>query len=335
MPRLLLSQYYMSKGYGSNFIYARVIEAELDKRGELADLHASVERLAKKPWADIQKNLGFYAKRLYQAACEVAPDAFATPEDVAQALRNAEKGELYNVQFLVQTILEDLQAREKATKKPCRLVLGPRRVGPVDRGRRRPPRPAPGPRRGGRRQGQGKIWIFVTTHEDMGSIYQNARALKGDMKKIEGRFRFKFSLTTENIELVLEDRIFKKTIAGKAEVATTYNAEPGRPPRPRPARQHEPEAPRMRARSGSSLSIRSSLTRFTSSRRSSRASARGRPRRAALRLDPNPAGDHSGHPSRSAAAATSTRPWARWSASTRSTTTSPARARCPPTSVAN
>lgn len=94
LPRLLLSQYYMSKGYGGNFIYARVIEAELDKRGVLADLHSSAERLAKKPWGDIQKNVGFYAKALYQAACEVAPDVFSTPEEVAQALKNAEKGEL-------------------------------------------------------------------------------------------------------------------------------------------------------------------------------------------------------------------------------------------------
>jgi len=36
----------------------------------------------------------------------------------------------------------------------------------------------------------------------MGSIYKEARALEGDMKKIEGRFRFKPALTTENIELV-------------------------------------------------------------------------------------------------------------------------------------
>ena len=67
-------------------------------------------------------------------------------------------------------------------------------------------------------KGQGRIWIFVTTHEDMGAIYQNARALQADMKKIEGRFRYKWSLTTENIELVLEDRIFKKKIAGKDAV---------------------------------------------------------------------------------------------------------------------
>ena len=33
LPRLLLSQFYQSKGYGANFLYARVIEAELDQRG--------------------------------------------------------------------------------------------------------------------------------------------------------------------------------------------------------------------------------------------------------------------------------------------------------------
>ena len=61
----------------------------------------------------------------------------------------------------------------------------------------------------------------------MGAIYQNARALKGDMKKIEGRFRFKWNLTTENIELVLEDRIFKKNSAGAADVSRVYNDNPG------------------------------------------------------------------------------------------------------------
>src|SRR6185437_2905150 len=76
-------------------------------------------------------------------------------------------------------------------------------------------------------KGQGKIWIFVTTHEDMGAIYQNARALQADMKKIEGRFRFKWSLTTENIELVLEDRIFKKKLAGRDAVRDAYEAAPG------------------------------------------------------------------------------------------------------------
>ena len=92
LPQLLLSQFYQAKGYSSNFLYARVIEAELDKRGKLAELHATTERLAKKPWADIQKNLTFFANALYQAACEVASDAFKTPEDVRRAITEAGQG---------------------------------------------------------------------------------------------------------------------------------------------------------------------------------------------------------------------------------------------------
>src|SRR5208337_3129173 len=76
-------------------------------------------------------------------------------------------------------------------------------------------------------KGQGRLWIIVTTHGDMGSIYKEARALEGDMKKIEGRFRFKPALTTENIELVLEDRLFKKKVAGRQELESTYKERGG------------------------------------------------------------------------------------------------------------
>ena len=34
LPKVLLSQYYQARGYGSNLLYARVIEAELDRQGK-------------------------------------------------------------------------------------------------------------------------------------------------------------------------------------------------------------------------------------------------------------------------------------------------------------
>lgn len=227
LPRLLLSQYYQARGYSSNLLYARVIEQEIDRRGKLDALHIEVAALADRPWTDIQKNPGFYSKHLYQAACKVAPDAFATPDDVAQALKTAEKGDLYNVQFLVQTMLDDLAARERETKWPCRILLVLDESGQWiedDAGRLAQLQALV---EESAVKGQGKIWIFVTTHEDMGAIYQNARALQADMKKIEGRFRFKWSLTTENIELVLEDRIFRKKLTGKHAVGSAYDAAPG------------------------------------------------------------------------------------------------------------
>ena len=129
--------------------------------------------------------------------------------------------------MFIQTILDDLNARQKSTGEPCRLVLVFDESGQWiedDQGRLAQLQALV---EEAAIKGQGKIWLFVTTHGDMGSIYQNAKAIKGDMKKIEGRFRFKFPLTTENIELVLQDRIFKKNLKGKTEVAQAYNENPG------------------------------------------------------------------------------------------------------------
>ena len=229
LPRILLSQWYVAKGYGGNILYARVIESEVDKRGKLEALHEAVSRISGKPWSEIVRNLGFYSKALYGAACEVAPDAFHKPDDVAAALKNAEKGELFNVKFLVRTILDDLEQQEKATGKPTRIVLLLDESGQwiEDSGERLSQLQALVEEAA--ETGRGKIWVMVTTHEDMGSIYQNAKRLEahGDFKKIEGRFRYKWNLTTENIELVLEDCVFRKTVQGKRELDALYKSSPG------------------------------------------------------------------------------------------------------------
>ena len=223
LPSLLLSQYYLSQGYGNNLIYARVIEAELDRQGKLKDLHQAVEARAKRTWKDIQQNLSFYSRHLYDAACEVAPEVFETPQAVERALKEAEKGELYNARFLVDTILEGLQRDEKEKKKPQRVLLVLDESGQwIENDYSRLAQLQALIEEAAVR-GQGRIWVIVTTHGDMGSIYKEARALEGDMKKIEGRFRFKFGLTTENIELVLEDRLFKKTLSGKQHLDQLYS----------------------------------------------------------------------------------------------------------------
>ncbi len=227
LPSLLLSQYYLSCGYSSNLIYARVIEAELDKQGKLPALHEAVEQRAKKPWADIQRNLSFYSRHLYDAACAVAPEVFSGPQDVERAMKEAERGELHNVAFLVDTILEGINKREAERKKPQRLLLVLDESGQWiedDSGRLSQLQALV---EEAAIKGQGKIWIIVTTHGDMGSIYQEARKLQGDMKKIEGRFRFKPALTIENIELVLEDRLFKKKLAGRQNIEQMYDTRSG------------------------------------------------------------------------------------------------------------
>ena len=227
LPTLLLSQYYLSKGYSSNYIFAKVIEAELDKLHKLTDFQTEVEKTSGKSWASIQANPNFYRKHLYGAVCAVAPELFSTSNEVSEALHNAEKGEIFNIEFLIKTILTDAKAREKETGKPARIFFVLDESGQWIEDQQGRLAQLQALVEEAAIAGQGKIWLLVTTHEDMGSVYKNAHALDSDFKKIEGRFRFKFGLTTENIELVLEDRIFKKTLAGKKEVETVYQNNAG------------------------------------------------------------------------------------------------------------
>lgn len=228
LPQLLLSEYYKSRGYSTNFIYARVIEAELDRDGKLADLHAAFERRARRSWSEAQKNPAFYSKAMYEAVVEVAPDRFPNVASVQHALDQTKQGELYNVGFLVDTILVDLQRlRDQRGRRPQRLMLVLDESGQwieSDQGRLSQLQALI---EEAAIKGQGQIWIVVTTHGDMGSILKEAQALQSDMKKIEGRFRFKFALTTENIEKVLADRLFRKTVAGREQLHKDYSERGG------------------------------------------------------------------------------------------------------------
>ena len=76
--------------------------------------------------------------------CEVAPDNFLTADEVESALKNAESGDIYNIQFLVSTLLADLKAQEKKENKPCRLMMVIDVNRSMDRRRRRPAPPPSG-----------------------------------------------------------------------------------------------------------------------------------------------------------------------------------------------
>jgi hypothetical protein len=227
LPKLLLSQFYQSKGYGSNLLYARVIEAELDLQGRLPELHAAVEASCGRAWADIQKNPTFFQRHLYAAASQIAPDAFPTPQTVGDALQKAQAGELYNVGFFIDTLLADLASLERESRRKQRLMLVLDESGQWIEGDKDRLAQLQSLIEEAAVKGQGRIWIVVTTHGDMGSVLKEAKALEGDMKKIEGRFRYKFSLTTENIELVLEDRLFKKSLPGRQELDAIYKRRGG------------------------------------------------------------------------------------------------------------
>ena len=225
---LLLSQFYKARGYCTNLTYARVIETEVDRAGRLDELHRTIEELSGKPWAEIQRNPTFYLRFFYEAASRVAPEHFASADEVRTALEHAEKGELVNVAFLVRECLGYLDRQNALDpSRPTRLLWVLDETGQwieADKGRLSAVQAFIEELA---MMGKGRVMAIVTTHGDMSAIYAEARALEAEMKKIAGRFWLTPALTTENIELVLEERLLKKSGAGEQALRELYRSRGG------------------------------------------------------------------------------------------------------------
>lgn len=227
LPSLLLLAFYQWLGYSSNLVYARTIESVLDARGRLQALHDAAARRAGSPKSDLLKTPATYRKHWMDAAVEIAPDLFATAQDVDRSLRDAQAGEQYNIVRLVETLLDYVARRQAELKKPVRLMLVLDESGPwvgKDSGRLESigalvEQCAV--------RGQGKLWVVVTTHSKMEEMYAEARVTKEDMLKIQERFCEWPSLTSENIERVLEDRLLRKTLPGTRAIRTEYTSRAG------------------------------------------------------------------------------------------------------------
>jgi hypothetical protein len=75
--------------------------------------------------------------------------------------------------------------------------------------------------------GKGGIWVFATGHDSLKDLVDNAREHQIDFKWLEGRFKKQFTLTAENIEVVLEERLFKKNTQGEEALRKLYREKPG------------------------------------------------------------------------------------------------------------
>ena len=73
---------------------------------------------------------------------------------------------------------------------------------------------------------KGSSWILVTSQEDMEKVVGDmSKSQQNDFSKIMGRFKVKISLTSANVEEVIEKRLLKKNAAGTQQLAEVFKQE--------------------------------------------------------------------------------------------------------------
>lgn len=70
----------------------------------------------------------------------------------------------------------------------------------------------------------GRAWVVVTSQEDIDAVIGEVRASQAnDFSKIQGRFRTRLSLSSANVDEVIQQRLLAKTESAEKELTKVYN----------------------------------------------------------------------------------------------------------------
>jgi hypothetical protein len=223
---ILYRQFLAHRGLSTDVKIALLIEEPLIERGVVDVYRQAVHELAGKPWEDIRARPMLYWDEIFAALARTLPDRFKNAATAQEAYDRT------SVQPTFQQLAKDLvtyvahqQAQHRDREVRLLFIIdelgqfvansGPRILDVQSFAEEIAT------------HGKGRIWLAVTSHEAMHDVVKNAREFRGDIKKLEGRFAKRYTLTTENIEQVLEERLFKKAKAGEDELRELYRQRGG------------------------------------------------------------------------------------------------------------
>ena len=216
--RVFLKVFNEKLGYSGDHPHIAELERRLDAQGKLDAFKAAFRAAADADWALERDGYSFYMDQLLQALSESlgmsrdaaqawfdrAEDDFSarlTVENFAKWVRAYldSRGPEHRIVFLVDEIGQFIG---QDTHLMLNLQTITENLGTACGGR---------------------AWVVVTSQEDIDAVLGEVRASKAnDFSKIQGRFKTRLSLSSANVDEVIQRRLLSKTEAARSALADVY-----------------------------------------------------------------------------------------------------------------
>jgi hypothetical protein len=194
------------------------LERRLDAQGKLDTFKTAFRAFARVDWEQERDGYSFYADELVQALSEALGK---TPEGARAWLDKAEDDfkSLLTVENFARWVRDYLDSRGPAHRllflvdeigqfigQDTHLMLSLQTI-----------TENLGTACGGR------AWVVVTSQEDIDAVLGEVRASKAnDFSKIQGRFKTRLSLSSANVDEVIQKRLLSKTEAAQMNLTALY-----------------------------------------------------------------------------------------------------------------
>lgn len=203
-------------------------ELFLMEEGIYEEFVKNVQEIEGKPWEEIRDNYLIVRSSIIEALKTTAPKRYKTDERAEKALEDVKAGMEMGPGVLARELTEYLQSiQETNREKSSHLVFIVDEVGQFIGEDDQKLLELQSLSEEFSIHGKGRLWLVVTAQEKLEDVIEGVRRRQAEFSKIKDRFDLRLELTSENIELVVEERILKKRPTGEDAVQSLYSSYEG------------------------------------------------------------------------------------------------------------
>ncbi len=211
ISEIMYRRYLASRGLSTDPVVAS-LELSLIKRGLYEVFQVEVEKRVDSPWTEERDDYLFIRSTVAEALQAIAPEEYRSRDEALAALEMVSRGQRLTVSDLAQRLADyvDELASTGDPQRPPRLVFVMDEMGQFIGTDGQKLLELQSIAEQFAVQGKGSLWLIVTAQAKLEELIAGVKALEADFGKIGDRFDTRLALTAEDVEIVLEGRIFKK-----------------------------------------------------------------------------------------------------------------------------
>jgi hypothetical protein len=224
---IMYRQWLAKRGLSTTLWVGR-LELELESLGQYQAFRERVQALEGKRWEAVRQHDMLVRDAAVKALCDLLPERYASEERASKAIDDIQAGLEMGPSILANELSAwvDRQRRAGSEKTPhLAFIIDEMGQFIGDSNQRLLELQSIAEAFG--THGLGKLWLVVTAQEALEEVVREAIRRENEFDKIRDRFSLRLSLTSENIEKVLEERILKKKESKRSDLDAMYHQASG------------------------------------------------------------------------------------------------------------
>ncbi len=214
------------QGYTNNWPLAWSVEQQIDARGKTDEFRRRVQELSCLPWEEVRLDPLFHLEHLYEAAAATIPEQFGSGAASVDRAVNLAVYSGVTPDMLVDRLRRWCELRDERGRRH-KLLLQLDELGQWISGGNANDRimQIQALTETAAASGRGRIWLAVTAHGDVQALRQNVQ--QEQYAKIVQRFAHQCKLSNDDINLVVEDRLLRKTQPARSVLQRQFQERSG------------------------------------------------------------------------------------------------------------